>query len=78
MSNAVECIRCHAQMEAGFVADLGEYGFTEQKWCPGEPTKSFWTGLKMGKEKVIPVRTLRCPKCGYLESYAFPKSISDK
>jgi predicted nucleic-acid-binding Zn-ribbon protein len=76
MSNAVECIRCHAQMEAGFVADLGEHGFTDQKWCRGEPNKSFWTGLKMKKEDVFPVRTMRCSKCGYLESYALPESIS--
>jgi hypothetical protein len=65
-------------METGFVADLGEFGFTEQKWHPGEPTKSFLTGMKMEKEKVIPVRTLRCPKCGYLESYAVSDGVSNK
>jgi hypothetical protein len=78
MSKAVECIRCHAQMEVGYVPDLREGGFSQQVWCPGEPRKSFWTGLKIGADKLVSVKTLRCPKCGYLESYALPKSISDQ
>ena len=76
MSNTLECIRCHAQMERGYVADLGEYGYRQQIWYPGEPVKSFATGLKMKRDQVVPVTTLHCPKCGYLESYALPKSAS--
>ena len=78
MTKAVECIRCHARMEAGYVPDLREGGYSSQSWCPGEPTKSFWTGLKIKADEVVPVRTFRCPECGYLESYALPKSISDQ
>jgi hypothetical protein len=77
MSKAVECIRCHAQMEVGYVPNLREGGFSQQVWSPGEPRKSFWTGLKMQADQLVSVKTLRCPKCGYLESYALPKSISD-
>jgi hypothetical protein len=29
-------------------------------------------GLKMKKDEIVPVTTLRCPRCGYLESYAIP------
>jgi hypothetical protein len=78
MSKAVECIRCRAQMEVGFVPDLREGGSSQQVWCPGEPKKSFWTGLKVKADQLVPVKTLRCPTCGYLESYALPKSISDQ
>ncbi len=78
MNQTVECLRCHAQMESGFVPDNTQAGFQEQTWYPGEPEPSFWRGMKMKKDLVIPVRTLRCPKCGYLESYAFPRSESER
>jgi hypothetical protein len=73
MNQAVQCLRCHAQMETGFVPDNTHSGFQEQKWSPGEPEPSFWMGMKLNKDSVIPVRTLRCPKCGYLESYAIAR-----
>jgi hypothetical protein len=77
MSKAGECIRCHAQMESGWVPDNTHSGLQRQNWSPGEPQPSFWTGLKVGKDQVIPVTTFRCPKCGYLESYAIPQSQND-
>jgi len=74
MSKAVECIRCHAQMEVGYVLDATHSGYQQQNWSPGEPKPSFWTGLKLAKDQVLPVTTLKCPRCGYLESYAIPQS----
>jgi hypothetical protein len=76
MNETVECLRCHAQMEPGFVPDNTHAGFQEQKWSPGKPEPSFWMGMKLDADLEIPVRTLRCPKCGYLESYAFRGSRS--
>jgi hypothetical protein len=71
MTGSVECIRCHARMESGWVADNTQAGLTQQNWSAGEPRPSFWTGLKPEKkDEVVPVTTLRCPSCGYLESYA--------
>jgi hypothetical protein len=77
MSKPIECIRCRAQMESGWVPDNAHSGLQRQNWSPGEPQPSFWTGLKVGKDQVIPVTTFRCPKCGYLESYAIPQSQND-
>jgi len=77
MSKAVECNRCHAQMESGWVPDNTHSGLQRQNWSPGEPQPSFWTGLKLAKNQVLPVTTLRCPRCGYLESYAIPQSQND-
>jgi hypothetical protein len=57
-------------MEAGFIIDGRETGYVQEQWTPGEPKPSFWTGLKLEKDKVLSVTTLRCPACGYLESYA--------
>jgi hypothetical protein len=58
-------------MEIGYVADGTHAGYAQQQWVPGSPEKSFWTGLKM--ETAVPVTTLRCPNCGYLESYAITR-----
>jgi hypothetical protein len=70
MKEPVECIRCHAQMEAGFVAYVSEYGWKQAIWSPGEPKERHLIGLKLEKEQVVPITTFRCPKCEYLESYA--------
>jgi hypothetical protein len=62
-------------MESGWVPDNTQAGFMQQNWSAGEPQPSFWTGLKVEKkDQVVPVTTLRCSKCGYLESYAIPQS----
>jgi hypothetical protein len=74
----VQCIRCDAQMEVGYVPDATEYGWAQQMWHPGTPQRS-WRGLKgMKKNQCVPVTTLRCPTCGYLESYAVPGTLSDR
>lgn len=73
--NKTECIRCQSEMEAGFIADMKEGGFAQQQWHPGEPTESFWLCLKLDAKRMVPVHSLRCPKCGYLESYAIASSL---
>jgi predicted nucleic-acid-binding Zn-ribbon protein len=77
MKGTVECIRCHAHMESGWVADKTHRGVERQNWSPGEPQPSFWTRLKLEKDQLISVTTFRCPNCGYLESYALLQTISD-
>jgi hypothetical protein len=78
MQGPVECIKCHAPIEPGWVVDKTHAGYEQESWSPGEPQPSFWTGLKLEKNKIIPVTTFRCPSCGYLESYALPQSISER
>jgi len=78
MNEPVQCIRCHAHMEVGFVPDSNHSGCQQQNWSPGKTRTDFWTGLKLKADSLVPVTTLRCPKCGYLESYAIPRNISDK
>ncbi len=74
MKGPIECVRCRTHMESGWVADKTQAGLIQQNWSSGEPQPSFWTGLKAEKDQVVPVTTLRCPKCGYLESYAIAQS----
>ena len=40
------------------------------KWSAGEPVRSIWTGLKLRGKDRLEISTFRCPRCGYLESYA--------
>jgi hypothetical protein len=68
-----DCIRCQTQMEEGITLDHGHFNaLSVQEWLEGPPERSFWFGLKTkGKEK-LSIHTYRCPRCGYLESYANP------
>ena len=59
-------------MEQGCNADTTYGGTVQEKWVPGAPQTSIWRGLKIDSSQTCPVFTLRCPKCGYLESYAPP------
>lgn len=69
----LECLRCKSQMEAGFVVDHGHANATqEQEWVEGAVVKSFWRGIHTKGRDTHKVVTYRCPRCGYLESYANP------
>jgi predicted nucleic-acid-binding Zn-ribbon protein len=65
------CPKCNGSMSEGFIVDHGDYGTAHvSTFQAGQPRKSFWTGLKQNKEEQVAVTTLRCGRCGYLESYA--------
>ena len=69
-----ECRRCRGRMEQGFLFDfMGEHGRTVAQWMAGVPTKSFWTGIKMDTDRLLPVGAFRCISCGLLELYARPE-----
>jgi hypothetical protein len=79
MAESVSCLRCQTPMEQGFISDRAYGANRPEKWEPGEPTY-LWHGksqaLKDGigilthpKDELV-VTTMRCPKCGALESYA--------
>ena len=60
-------------MEAGFVLDHQAHAYgTQSAWIEGAPERAFWTGVKLKGRQRLPVTTYRCPKCGFLESYAPP------
>jgi hypothetical protein len=52
-------------MEEGFVA--GQRGI---EWIEGPLETSILLGVKVRDRKHLTIRTLRCVKCGFLESYA--------
>ena len=66
-----ECPKCKGRMSDGFVLDRGSYdSLNLQKWVEGEPVKSFWTGYQTEDRELYGVKTYRCERCGFLESYA--------
>ena len=70
MTRSATCPKCSGRMEAGFVLDRTYGANLQATWVEGAPTKSFWTGLKIGRLVSRPVTTFRCSSCGYLESFA--------
>ena len=64
------CPKCSVSMDTGFVLDRTHGANAQETWVDGAPEPSIWTGLRVKGQQLIPVRTFRCPKCGYLESYA--------
>ncbi|MFN8965304.1 MAG: hypothetical protein ACK5Y5_09235, partial [Gemmatimonas sp.] len=57
--------------EPGFIVDHGHGNARqEQEWVESDVAKSFWVGIHSKGRATRHVRTYRCPRCGYLESYA--------
>ncbi len=58
-------------MEPGFLIDHAHANMgTEQEWVEGDLEKRFWSGIRTKGRERFGVRTFRCTRCGYLESYA--------
>ncbi len=65
------CLRCQTTMEMGFIVDHAHGNARqEQEWIEGDVVKSFWVGIEIKGREKRNVRSYRCPRCGYLESYA--------
>jgi hypothetical protein len=66
------CPKCAGSMTQGFVLDHNPQSSRRSvsSWIEGAPIKSIWTGLKIDSTKKRDIETLRCSKCGFLESYA--------
>jgi len=68
MPMTVDCLRCRTPMEPGYVLDRKYGGWTGEHWSPGEAQLHWWGAEK--PKASLPVVTLRCPRCGMLESHA--------
>ncbi|HEY5936226.1 MAG TPA: hypothetical protein VIU61_16360 [Kofleriaceae bacterium] len=71
---SVTCPKCQSAMAPGFIPDkFDKLHGKLSVWRAGEAKSSFWAGVTSPDETTIPIRTFRCVKCGYLESYARPE-----
>lgn len=66
------CLRCSSAMDAGFMFDVSHGAIRQSRWVPGKPEAGFWTGevTMTQADRGLRITTFRCPRCGYLESYA--------
>ncbi len=61
--SGLNCPKCNAEMQEGFIADYGYGTVRATDWVEGEPVKSFWQGTKIkGKTH----RTQRYVRTSYL------------
>lgn len=80
MAIDLKCLRCETPMELGFQVDMAHMNVLPAHWTAGEPQPSFWGLHSVRQSQVkagIPIRSYRCPKCGYLESYALNQPSSN-
>jgi predicted nucleic-acid-binding Zn-ribbon protein len=66
---AIPCEKCGTTMEEGFILDTGLGHATAGTWVEGELGSRPWAVKLEGRQRFA-IATYRCPKCGYLESYA--------
>ena len=65
------CEKCNVKMEEGILLDLGDSNrMYAVSWVRAPVEKSFWAGLRIKSKPRFQVLAYRCPKCGYLQSYA--------
>jgi phage FluMu protein Com len=71
MSVEKKCPKCQNEMEEGFIPDgIGPMATRITEWYAGAAEKSVWFGLSTMGKTSREIRTYRCTKCGFLESYA--------
>ena len=70
MAHSRDCPKCGGAMSGGYIIDKKEGGAAVPTWVEGEPVKSIWVGLKLRGLTRLEIRTWRCRRCGFLESYA--------
>jgi len=49
-------------MEVGYIADGTHTAYVQQNWSPGATTPSFWTGLKMKANQLLPAHDAPVPE----------------
>ncbi|MFL6796544.1 MAG: PF20097 family protein [Xanthobacteraceae bacterium] len=68
---ATTCPKCQGSMELGVIPDMGHSNHMYRTtWLEGEPESSFWRGMKTKDKRRYALKTYRCTRCGYVESYA--------
>jgi hypothetical protein len=62
----------------GFITDQGHGIIVVPSWVEGSPNKSVWVGVRLGGRTRSDVTTVRCRRCGFLESYAPDEPNTDQ
>jgi hypothetical protein len=65
-----KCGKCGGAMKEGFLHDSGQHSSGVAHWAEGTPEYNILRFLRMKGRRKLPIRSFRCTKCGFLESYA--------
>jgi hypothetical protein len=72
--NERRCGKCESTMREGFLIDRAHNSARVARWAEGAPEYWFLGMLRLRGRRQLPIRTFRCSKCGFLESYAAERS----
>jgi hypothetical protein len=67
MTDGFSCMRCKGELVEGFVVDNSHLNQYVSNWAEGPPNRTWLGSLK---NEMRTIRTFRCVKCGFLESFA--------
>jgi hypothetical protein len=70
MPKSQTCPECNTSMEEGVTLDLESR--RTQTWLRGPVEEKWLTGIKTRGKELLRVVSYRCPKCGYLKTFAPP------
>lgn len=71
--NDPKCGKCGGAMREGFLLDRAHNAVRVGQWAEGAPEYWFLRVLRMRGRRRLPIRSFRCTKCGFLESYALER-----
>ncbi len=64
------CGKCGGTLKEGFLVDSSKNATRVAEWAEGAPQYWVLRILRMRGRRKLPVRSFRCSRCGFLESYA--------
>jgi hypothetical protein len=62
----ITCLRCHSDMDIGYVLDRAHNTSEVANWVGGAPDRR-WYGLTTKGHVNVPLVAYRCRACGYVE-----------
>jgi hypothetical protein len=58
-------------MDPGFLLEIKDGNISAvTEWVEGPPEKGWFSSVRLRGKRRVKVETVRCARCGYLESYA--------
>lgn len=71
------CPDCTVAMKKGWIPDATYGGIMQSHWHDGDPEKVSFLGIPAGMKgkatHMLPMQAWRCPDCGLVRTYAFPR-----
>jgi len=75
--NTPRCPDCKVAMKEGWIPDATYGAVIQCHWHEGPPEKAKFFGMDAGMKatgvRMMPLQAWRCPDCGLVRSYAFPR-----